>query len=69
MGPHILRHTFATHYISSGGSLPHLQILLGHTSITTTEIYLRLSAAALRADHAKHSPVRCVLEGRHGFMS
>ena len=68
MGPHILRHTFATQYISSGGSLPHLQKLLGHTSITTTEIYLHLSAEALRADHAKHSPVRCVLEGKHGFM-
>ena len=61
LGPHTLRHTFATHYVNNGGNLVCLQQILGHSSITTTELYLHLSASMLKADHAMYSPVRCVL--------
>ena len=63
LGPHVLRHTFATHYVAHGGSLAHLQRILGHASITTTEIYLHLSVSALRSDHAAHSPALRILGG------
>ena len=56
LGAHLLRHTFATHYIDCGGGVAHLQRILGHKSIDTTMIYVHLSATALRADHAEHSP-------------
>ena len=42
--PHRMRHTFACQWIAKGGSLAALQEMLGHQSITTTQIYARLSA-------------------------
>lgn len=42
--PHLLRHTFATCYILDGGSVEMLRILLGHESISTTQIYMHLAA-------------------------
>lgn len=42
--PHLLRHTFATCYILGGGSVEMLRILLGHESISTTQIYMHLAA-------------------------
>ena len=41
ISPHTLRHTYAVHYLNFGGSLFHLQILLGHSNITTTLHYLK----------------------------
>lgn len=41
--PHLLRHTFATNYIYNGGNLEVLRVLLGHSSITITQIYLHLA--------------------------
>ena len=41
VSPHTLRHTYAVHYLNCGGSLFHLQILLGHANITTTLHYLK----------------------------
>ena len=58
LGAHLLRHTFATHYVAGGGNVVHLQRILGHTSLNSTMIYLHLSATALRSDHAAHSPAR-----------
>jgi len=48
MGPHTLRHTFATHLIQHGADIRVIQALLGHESITTTEIYTHLEQQHLR---------------------
>ena len=65
LGAHLLRHTFATHYIDGGGNVAHLQRILGHTSLETTMIYVNLSAIALRQDHAKYSPALRFLGHSH----
>ena len=43
ISPHVLRHTFAVTYLHKGGNLRALQGILGHSSITTTDIYLNYS--------------------------
>jgi site-specific recombinase XerD len=55
--PHLLRHTFATHYIKNGGDPFSLQRILGHSDIKTTMIYVNLAGASLREAHARASPV------------
>lgn len=55
--PHLLRHTFATHFIRNGGDPFSLQRLLGHSDIKTTMIYVNLAGADLEEAHAKASPV------------
>ena len=57
VSPHTLRHTGATLYIRYGGDPFSLQKLLGHSSITTTQIYVHMAGTALREAHAKASPV------------
>jgi len=47
---HMTRHTFGSRYVEAGGELTHLQQIMGHESITTTQIYARPNEKAIRAD-------------------
>ncbi len=53
VSPHVLRHTFAVTYLHRGGNLRALQAILGHSSITTTDIYLNYSGARVIEDFEK----------------
>ena len=55
--PHLLRHTFATHFIKNGGDPFSLQRLLGHSDIQTTMIYVNLAGVYLEEAHAKAGPL------------